>query len=163
MPRPKNDKPLTREQKLERYGAGYDESVGQWDDAGDLDRFYEVHTARKKLNRPGGLSHYAAKIDGYEQVMGREYPYFRPGPPSDRDRMLTQRGVNEILAGEHPQLLARIKELEAAKQTRKEGPLALMPDARMAGIALAGLLGAGGIGYAIAANQQSRQDPNQFS
>jgi len=67
---------FTREQiinDLELY-----EAVGAALDAQALDDAYAQH----RLN---GLNHYVAKEEAYKQVMGRDYPYGRPGSPSERD------------------------------------------------------------------------------
>ena len=57
------------------------ESVGQWEDSGEMDRRYaeKIHS---------GMDHFAAKVQSYEETMGREYPHFRPGPRSARDKRI---------------------------------------------------------------------------
>ena len=111
---------FTREQiinDLELY-----EAVGAALDAQALDDAYAQH----RLN---GLNHYVAKEEAYKQVMGRDYPYGRPGSPSERDEAVFK---DKQVFQENKQLKSEQKQARPSNR-------------RMAGLTLAGAGGAAGL------------------
>ena len=88
MHKPLHD--MTDAEAIAAYGTEptHYESVGQWQDSGDMDHRY----AEK---RHGGMNHYAAKVQSYEEVMGREYPYDRPVKESARDQRILKQYAHE--------------------------------------------------------------------
>ena len=144
--------PLTRQQI--NADPDFYESVGAYLDGGEID-------ARYGQLRANGMDHYAAKVAAYEQTLKREYPFNRPGAASSRDDLLASDATARLLAANHPQLLERIEELEAIKTTTspqapKQG--LQLSDPRLAGGALAALLGAGGLGVLIGSRRPEEDE-----
>ena len=108
------------------------ESVGQWEDSGEIDRRYaeKIHS---------GMDHYAAKVQAFEETMGREYPHGRPGGKSERDKRIAGQYAFEQqmknVAQKHNAELRQINE----KHKKQNGR-------RMAGILFATALAGGGTG-----------------
>ena len=99
------------------------EAVGAALDAQALDDAY----AQQRLS---GLNHYVAKERAFEQVMGKAYPYGRPGAASDQDEaVFNSRKVFQ----ENKQLKEKLLKTNPANKKR------------MAGLALAGAGGAAGL------------------
>ena len=128
---------MTDAEAIAAYGSDptFYESVGQWEDGGNIDRLYA-----EKIQ--GGMNHYAAKTQAFEETMGREYPHFRPGPPSARDKRIVKQYAHDQqiknINQKHNAELRQLKESHK-KQGRR----------RMAGILVATAL-AGSSGGLIA-------------
>ena len=150
MRRPKNYKPLTREQ-INRDPELY-EAVGQYIDAGELDDRYIAH-------RMAGLNHFLAKEEAFFDVKGRDYPYGRPGPESARDRSLYQSGLNARMAAENPKLKQTIAQLQEELQSKGYTSDDKM-DAYVQGasLTLAGLLAGGLIGRMTKGNKEEDEN-----
>ena len=88
MRKPLHD--MTDAEAIAAYGSDptFYESVGQWQDSGEIDRRY----AEK---RHGGMDHYAAKVQAWEEVMGREYPHDRPVKENARDQRILKQYAHE--------------------------------------------------------------------
>ena len=111
------------------------ESVGQWEDGGEMDRRYA-----EKIN--SGMDHFAAKVQAFEETMGREYPHFRPGPPSARDKRIVEQY-------NHDQRVKNINQKHNAEMRQLKDDHKKQGRRRMAGILVATAL-AGGSGGLIA-------------
>lgn len=99
------------------------EAVGAALDAQALDDAYAKH----RLN---GLNHYVAKEEAFKQVMGRDYPYGRPGAASEQNEAVFK--AAQVLQ-ENRQLKEKLLKTNPANKKR------------MAGLALAGAGGAAGL------------------
>ena len=129
--------PFTREQIIndpELY-----EAVGAALDAQALDDAYAQH----RLN---GLNHYVAKEEAFKQVMGRDYPYGRPGSASERDEAVFK--AHQI----HQENEHLKREQKKARSSNRN---------RMAGLSLAGAGGAAGLIAVIDLLQESKTPYNK--
>lgn len=99
------------------------EAVGAAFDSQDLDDAYAAH-------RMAGMNHFLAKEQAFYDVMGREYPYGRPGAASERDEAVVEQLRTAV----------KNKQLESdLKDAQKDNQL------RMAGQVMAGAGGAAGL------------------
>ena len=115
------------------------EAVGAALDAQALDDAY----AQQRLN---GLNHYVAKERAYKQVIGKDYPYGRPGAASERDDAVFK--AHKIYQdNEH-----------LKNEQRKTRPFNRN---RMAGLTLAGAGGAAGLIAVINLLQESKTPYNK--
>ena len=113
------------------------EAVGAALDAQRLDDAYAQH----RLN---GLNHYVAKEKAFNEIMGRDYPYGRPGAPSERDEAVFK--AKQVFQ-ENEQLKSKQKQARVSNRNR------------MAGMAFAGAGGAAGLIALIDLLEESNPKP----